>query len=158
MPLTFKTTLPPPVSGWVPEVGTKGEIYLGFKSLVYFWVDGEMKYCRYLHNPPFNFECCYFGKLPITEPLKLGSPVFLSVNRNRNLVLAIMKNCKNGCSSQKMYPRAKDQITDLLKVWFPDFRVLTETKNWCQPLWKIEKMAVAPQKCILEQNSLLPTP
>ena len=33
-----------------------------------------------------------------------------------------------------------------------------EMQNWCRPLWKMEKMAVAPQKRILEQNLELPTP
>ena len=32
-----------------------------------------------------------------------------------------------------------------------------EMQNWCRPLWKMEKMAVAPQKRILEQNLELPT-
>ena len=47
------------------------------------------------------------AKTPITDPLKFGSLVFLSVNGNRKLVLAIMKNQKNGSNSPKMCPRAK---------------------------------------------------
>ena len=31
-------------------------------------------------------------------------------------------------------------------------------ENWCQPLQKMGKVAVAPQKCVLEQNSQLLTP
>ena len=69
-----------------------------------------------------------------------------------------MKNQKNGSSSPKMCPRAKLPITDPPKiwVWFSE----------CQQKWKIgighyeklEKRALAPPKCILEQNSQLPTP
>ena len=33
-----------------------------------------------------------------------------------------------------------------------------ETQNWCQPLQKMGKMAVAPPKHVLEQNFQLPTP
>ena len=36
--------------------------------------------------------------------------------------------------------------------------MLMETQNWCQPLQKMGKMAVAPQKRILERNFQLPTP
>ena len=57
-----------------------------------------------------------------------------------------------------MCPRAKLSITDPLKFGSPDFQVLTETKNWCRPILKMGKMAVAPKKCVLEQNSQLLTP
>ena len=57
-----------------------------------------------------------------------------------------------------MHPRAKRPITDTLKFGSPVFWVLTETQNWCQPLQKMEKMAVGPKKCILEQNFQLLTP
>ena len=40
----------------------------------------------------------------------------------------------------------------------PVFWVSTETENWHWPLWKIRKMALVPQKCILEQNFQLTTP
>ena len=50
------------------------------------------------------------------------------------------------------------QLPTPIKFASPVFHVLTETENWCQPLWKMGKMAVAPQKHILEQNSQLPTP
>ena len=33
-----------------------------------------------------------------------------------------------------------------------------KTENWCRPLWKIGKMALAPQKRVLEQNCQLLTP
>ena len=37
----------------------------------------------------------------------------------------------------------------------PVFRM---SEHWCLPLRKMAKMAIAPQKCILEQNFQLPTP
>ena len=33
-----------------------------------------------------------------------------------------------------------------------------ETQNWCWPLQEMGKVAVAPQKCVLEQNFQLLTP
>ena len=51
-----------------------------------------------------------------------------------------------------MHPRAKLSITDPLKFGSPVFRVSTEMENWCRPLQKMGKMAIAPQKRILEQN------
>ena len=74
------------------------------------------------------------------------------------LVSAITENGKNGCSSPKMRPRSKLPITDPLKFGSLVFQVLTEMQNWCQPLWKMGKMAVAPQKHVLEQNFQLLTP
>ena len=101
---------------------------------------------------------CPRAKLPITDPPKVWVSGFLSVNRNAKLVSAIMENGKNGNSSPKMCPRAKLPITDPPKVWVSSFLSVAEMENWCQPLWKMGKMAVAPQKCVLEQNSQLPTP
>ena len=48
----------------------------------------------------------------LLSPLKFGSLVFLSVDGNRKLVLAIMENWKNCCSSPKTCPRAKLPITE----------------------------------------------
>ena len=84
-------------------------------------------------------------KLPITNPPKVWVSSFPSVDGNAKLVLAITENGENGSSSPKTRPRAKLPITDP-----PVFRVLTEVQNWCQPLWKVAKMAIAPQKHILE--------
>ena len=44
-----------------------------------------------------------------------------------------------------------------LKFGFLVLWVSMEMENWCQPIWKIGKMADIPQKCILEQNSQLLT-
>ena len=52
------------------------------------------------------------AKLPITNSPKVWISGFPSINRNVNLVSAIMENGKNGHSSQKMHPRAKLAITD----------------------------------------------
>ena len=70
----------------------------------------------------------------------------------------MMENWKNDSSSPKMRPRAKLPITDPLKFGSAVFSVSMETENWHRPLWKIGKMALAPQKHILEQNSELLTP
>ena len=40
----------------------------------------------------------------------------------------------------------------------PVCRVSMKTENWCWPLEKMGKMAIAPQKHVLEQNFQLPTP
>ena len=86
------------------------------------------------------------------QPPKVWVSSFLSVDGNAKLVSAITENGKNGCSSPKMHPRAKLSITDPLKFGSPVFRVSTEMENWCRPLQKMGKMAIAPQKRILEQN------
>ena len=82
----------------------------------------------------------------------------LSFPRVGTLVSAITENGENGHSSPKTHPRAKLPITDPLKFGSPVFWVLTEMQNWCQPLQKMGKMAVAPQKHVLEQNFQLQTP
>ena len=92
------------------------------------------------------------AKLPITNPPKVWVSGFPSVDGNRKLVSAIMENGKNGHISPKTRPRAKLPITDPLKFGSPVFRVSTEMQNWCRPLWKMGKMAIAPQKRVLEQN------
>ena len=53
---------------------------------------------------------------------------------NAKLVSAIMKNQKNGCNAPKMHPRAKLPITDPLKFGSAVLRMLTEMQNWCRPL------------------------
>ena len=98
------------------------------------------------------------AKLPITDPPKVWVSAFLSVDGNAKLVSAIMKNGKNDHSSPKTHPRAKFPITDPPKVRVYGFRVLMEMQNWCRPLRKMGKMAVAPQKRILEQKFQLLTP
>ena len=85
------------------------------------------------------------AKLPITDPPKVWVTGFPSVDGNAKLVLAITENGKNDHSSPKMHPRAKLPIIDPLKFGSPVFRVSTETENWCRPLWKMGKMAIAPQ-------------
>ena len=52
------------------------------------------------------------AKLSITDPPKVWVYGFLSVNGNRKLASAIMKNQKNGSSSPKMWPIANLPITD----------------------------------------------
>ena len=77
-----------------------------------------------------------------------------------------MENGKNDRSSPKAHPRAKLRITIApqmaiapqkcfleqnsqlpthLKFGSPVFLVSMEMKNWCQPLWKMGKVAIAPQ-------------
>ena len=56
------------------------------------------------------------AKVPITDPPKAWISGFPSVDANGKLVLAIMKNLKNGSNSPKMCPRAKVPITDPPKV------------------------------------------
>ena len=79
----------------------------------------------------------------LPTPLKFGS--------------AITENGKNGHSSPKTHPRVKLPITDPPKVWVFGFQVSTEMQNWCQSLQKMGKMAVTPQKCILEWNFQVPS-
>ena len=54
---------------------------------------------------------------------------------------------------QKLVLGHNSQITDLHKVLVSSFLVLMEMKKLCQG-----KMALAPQKCVLEQNSELAIP
>ena len=61
------------------------------------------------------------AKLPITETPKVWISGFPSLDRNRKLVSAIMKNGENGCSSPKTCPRAKLPIIDPPKVWVSGF-------------------------------------
>ena len=56
------------------------------------------------------------------------------LTENGKLVLAIMKNQKNGSNSPKMHPRAKLPITDPQKFGSAVLQVLTEMENWCRPL------------------------
>ena len=51
------------------------------------------------------------------DPPKVWVSGFSSVNRNGKLVMVIMENGKNGCSSTKTCSRAKLQITNPPKVW-----------------------------------------
>ena len=71
-------------------------------------------------------------------------------------MLAIMENGKNGHSSPKTRPRVKLPITDPPKFVTSGFRVSMEVENWCLPLRKMGKIAIAPQKYVLERNSQLP--
>ena len=99
------------------------------------------------------------AKLPITDPPKVWVSGFSSVNGNGKLVSAITENGKNGHSSPKTHPRGKLPITDPpLKFGSLVFWVSMEMQNWCQPLQKMGKMALDPQKCILAWNFQLPTP
>ena len=98
------------------------------------------------------------AKLPITDPPKVwvcGSPY---VDGNAKLVSAIMKNQKNGCNAPKMHPRAKLPITDTPKVWVCGSPYVDRNAKLVSAIMKIRKMALTPQKCILEQNSQLSTP
>ena len=95
------------------------------------------------------------AKLPITDPLKFGSP---RVDGNVKLVSAIIENGKMALAPKKRVLEQNSQLPTPLKFGSPVFRVSTEMENWCQPLWKMGKMAIAPQKCVLEQNSQLLTP
>ena len=105
------------------------------------------------------------AKLPITDPPKVWVSGFPSVDRNCKIGVCHYGKWENGHSSpkeQNFHPRdPKLPITDPpdpLKFGSPVFQVLTEMQNWCRPLQKMGKMAVAPQKHVLEQNFQLPTP
>ena len=56
-------------------------------------------------------------------------------------------------ASQKCILEWNFQLLTPLKFGSPVFHVLMETQNWCWPLQKMEKIAVANQKRILEQTS-----
>ena len=60
-------------------------------------------------NGRSTLKTCPRAKLPITDPLKFGSPVF------PKLMSAITENGKNGHSALKTRPRVKLPITDPLK-------------------------------------------
>ena len=70
----------------------------------------------------------------------------------------ITENGKNGRSSPKIHPRAKLPITDPPKVWVSGFPSVDGNGKLVLALQKMGKMAVAPQKHVLEQNFQLPTP
>ena len=60
-----------------------------------------------------------------------------------------------------LWPRAKLPITNPpppLKVWVSGFLSIDGNGKLMLAIMKIQKMALAPQKHILEQNSQLPTP
>ena len=97
------------------------------------------------------------AKLPITDTPKVwicGSPY---VDGNAKLVSTIMKNQKNGSNTPKMHPRAKFPITDPSKVWVCGSPYGDRNAKLVSAIMKIRKMALTPQKCILEQNSQLST-
>ena len=58
--------------------------------------------------------------------------------------------------SPKTHPRAKLPITDPTKVWVYGFLSVDGNRKLVSAI--MGKTAVAPQKCILEQNSQLPDP
>ena len=57
-----------------------------------------------------------------------------------------------------MRPRAKLPITDPTKVWVYSFLSVDGNAKLVSAIMENGKMAIAPQKCILEQNFQLPTP
>ena len=62
------------------------------------------------------------------------------VDGNEKLVLAIMKNQKNGSNTPKMHPRAKiPLIKHPIKFGSAVLRMLAEMKNWCQAIMKNQK-------------------
>ena len=70
-----------------------------------------------------------------------------------------MKNQKNGSNAPKMHPRAKLPITDPPKVWVCGSPYVGRNEKLVSAIMKNQqKMALTPQKCILEQNSQLQTP
>ena len=99
------------------------------------------------------------AKLPITNPLKFGSPVFRVLTETQNWWLSLWKMGKMAVAAQKRCPESKtSNYWPPLKFGSPVFWVLMETQNWCRLLWKMGKMAIAPQKRVLEWNFHLPTP
>ena len=84
---------------------------------------------------------CPREKLPITDAPKVRVSGFLSVDGNGKLVLAIMENGKNGCSSPKTRPRAKLPITDPHKVWVSSFPYVDRNGK-----------LVSPHKSVQEQR------
>ena len=96
-------------------------------------------------------------KLSITDPTKVWVSGFLNVNRNGKLVMAILKNRNNGFSFQKMHPRVKLPITVPPKVRVSGFPNVDGNGKLVSAITEDGKMAIAPQKCILEQNFQLLT-
>ena len=71
---------------------------------------------------------------------------------------AITENGKNGHSTLKTRPRAKLPITDPPKVWVSGFLSVNGNAKLVSAITKNGKMAVAPQKCVLERNFQVLTP
>ena len=78
--------------------------------------------------------------------------------RKHKIGVGHYRKWENGRSSPKMCPSTKFPITDPLNFRSLVFWVSMEMQNWCRSLQKMGKMAIDPQKCILEQNFQLPTP
>ena len=85
-------------------------------------------------------------KLPITDPLKFGSPVFWVSTEMQNWCRLLQKMGKMAIAPQKCVQERNFQLPTPLKFGSPVFWVSTETQNWCQPLRTMGKMAVASQK------------
>ena len=64
------------------------------------------------------------------SPPKVWVSVFPSVNRNRILVLSIMKKWKNGRHFAEKRQTAKFPITDPPRFWVSTFSVSTEMEYW----------------------------
>ena len=94
------------------------------------------------HYEKLKNGCHFFNinrmeKFSITNPPKVWVSGFLSVNRNRISVLAIMKKLKNGCHFLNINRTEKFPITNppwSLGLWF--FRVSMEMEYQHRPLWK----------------------
>ena len=65
---------------------------------------------------------------------------------------------KNGCSAPKTRPRAKLPITDPPKVWVSGFLSVDGIAKLVSAITENGKMAIVPQKRVLERNFQLLTP
>ena len=92
-------------------------------------IPGSLR-ARHLANRPLNWpiSCSLLNKRHASNSIAI--PCYLS-----------------SCDNSKL-------LTPPLKFWSSVFRVSTEMENWYRPLCKIRKMALTPQKCILEQNGV----
>ena len=103
-------------------------------------------------------KCILEQNSQLPTPPKVWACNSPSVDGNGRLVSAIMKNQKNDSYSQKCVHSVKLLNTNPnLKFGSAVLQVLMEMEYWRQPLWKISKMALSSQKCVLEQNSEIPT-